>query len=145
MASTGTWHVYAAAVAKLANKEIDWDSDTIKAALCTSAYTPNQATHDYFNDVTNEVTGTGYTAGGNTLTTKTITLATLTQKFDADDLLWASSSITARVIVIYDSTPGTAATNPLIAYCVLSGDETSVAGNWPHTFDANGIFSITVA
>jgi len=34
------------------NKEIDWDSDTIKVALLSSSYTPNQDTHDYFDDVT---------------------------------------------------------------------------------------------
>jgi hypothetical protein len=46
------------------NKEIDWDSDTIKVALLSSSYTPNQDTHDYFDDVSaNEVTGTGYTTG----------------------------------------------------------------------------------
>jgi hypothetical protein len=56
------------------NKEIDWDSDTIKVALLSSSYTPNQDTHDYFDDVsTYEVTGTGYTTGGITLASKTST------------------------------------------------------------------------
>jgi hypothetical protein len=45
----------------------DWDTDTIKCALTTSTYTVDIDTHDFFNDVTNEITGTGYTAGGATL------------------------------------------------------------------------------
>ena len=51
----------------------DWDTDTIKVMLTTSLYTPDQDTHDFKNDVTNEVTGTGYTAGGQALTNKTVT------------------------------------------------------------------------
>ena len=47
---------YGLAQAALANKEIDWTSDAIKVALCTSTYTPAQDTHDYFNDLTHEIT-----------------------------------------------------------------------------------------
>ena len=66
--------LYGNFLAKSLNKEIDWDSDTIKVALLSSSYTPNQDTHDYYDDVVgNEVSGTGYTTGGNTLSSKTIT------------------------------------------------------------------------
>ena len=68
--------VYGPALQSLFNGEIDFDTDTIKAALATSTYTPNFATHRYFSDVTNEVTGTGYTAGGATLASKTVTYTT---------------------------------------------------------------------
>ena len=43
--------LYGNFLAKALNKEVDWDSDTIKVALLTSAYTPNQDTHDYYDDV----------------------------------------------------------------------------------------------
>ena len=142
--ATGTFKVYAPAIAKAFNAEINYLSDTIKMAICTSAYTPNQATHDYFNDVTNETSGTGYTAGGATLGTKSVTLSTLTYNFDAADVVLGSSSFTGRVLVVYKST-GTASTSPLICYCTLSGDETSVSGNWSVVFDVNGIFGITVS
>jgi hypothetical protein len=52
---------------------IDFESDTIKVALVTDSYTPDQDSHDFFDDVTNEVSGTGYTAGGETLTSKSVT------------------------------------------------------------------------
>ena len=48
-------------------------TDTIKVALVTSAYTVNIDSHSNFSDITNEVSGTGYTAGGATLGTKTAT------------------------------------------------------------------------
>ncbi len=139
--------LYGSFPAKLANKEIDWDSDTIKVALATSTYTPAQDTHDYFNDITNEVTGTGYTAGGATLASKTVTYTsgTNTQAFDAADTSWASSTITARYAVIYDSTPGTAATNPLIGYVDFGADVSSTAAAFTITWDAGGIFTIAVA
>ena len=139
--------LYGSFPAKLANKEIDWDSDTIKVALATSTYTPAQDTHDYFNDITNEVTGTGYTAGGATLASKTVTYTsgTNTQAFDAADTSWASSTITARYAIIYDSTPGTAATNPLIGYVDFGADVSSTAAAFTITWDAGGIFTIAVA
>src|SRR5262245_47700718 len=52
---------------------IDFLSDTIKCALTNASHTPNLDTHELFSDLTNEVSGTGYTAGGATLGSKTIT------------------------------------------------------------------------
>ena len=74
------------------DKKIDFNSDTIKVALCTSTYTPNQDTHDYFNDITNEVTGTGYTAGGATLGSPSITYTggTNTLMLDGADVSWTT-------------------------------------------------------
>src|SRR6266567_5455179 len=102
----------------LANKEVDFNSDTIKAMLCTSSYTPDQDAHQYKSSVTNEVSGTGYTAGGVTLTTCTFSYdgATNTFKLDCDDFSWTTATFTARNIVIYDSTPGSDATRPLIMF-----------------------------
>lgn len=62
--------LYAAAQVHFVGGAINWASDTIKAAITTSTYTPDPLTHDFFNDVTNEVVGTGYTAGGATLAGK---------------------------------------------------------------------------
>lgn len=130
------------------NKEIDWDSDTIKVMLLSSSYTPNQDTHDYLDDVsTYQVTGTGYTAGGATLASKTITYdsATNTVVLDAADVTWASSTITARYAVVYDDTPATSATKPLIGYIDLVSDQASNNGNFTIEWDATGIMRITVA
>lgn len=143
MATTKT---YGSLITAAFNKEIDWGSDTLKVALLTSSYTPNQDTHDYWDDVSaNEVTGTGYTAGGATLASVTIgyTSGTNVTKFDAADVSWAASTITARYAVIYDDTPGTAATKPLIAYVDFGTDQSSSAGTFTLTWSANGIFTTT--
>jgi hypothetical protein len=143
MATTKT---YGSLIAKAFNKEVDWDTDTIKVALATSSYTPNQDTHDYFDDVSSyEVSGTGYTAGGATLTTKTnaYTSGTNVTKFDADDVSWTTSTITARYAIIYDSSPATNATRPLIGYVDFGSDQSSSAGTFSVVWDAAGIFTTT--
>lgn len=129
------------------NKEIDFNSDTIKVMLCTSSYTPDQDTHQYKSSVTNEVTGTGYTATGATLGSPTLTYTTGTNvlKLDGNDVTWATSTITARYAVIYDSTPGTDATRPLIAYADFGADVISSGGPFDIVWDPAGIATVTVA
>ncbi|CAB4159931.1 hypothetical protein UFOVP721_17 [uncultured Caudovirales phage] len=132
---------------KALNKEVDFDSDTIKVALLSSSYTPDQDAHDYYNDVsTYEVSGTGYTAGGSTLASKTATYDSANNVIvlDAADTTWASSTITARYAVIYDST-GTSSTSALIGYVDFGSDQSSTNGNFTITWDSTGIVRITVA
>lgn len=132
---------------KALNKEVDFDTDTIKVALLSSSYTPDQDAHDYFNDVsTYEVSGTGYTAGGNTLASKTATYDSANNVIvlDAADTTWASSTITARYAVVYDST-GTSSTSALIGYVDFGSDQSSTNGNFTITWDSTGIVRITVA
>lgn len=132
---------------KALNKEVDFDSDTIKVALLSSSYTPDQDVHDYYNDVsTYEVSGTGYTAGGSALASKTATYDSANNVIvlDAADTTWASSTITARYAVIYDST-GTSSTSALIGYVDFGSDQSSTNGNFTITWDSTGIVRITVA
>jgi hypothetical protein len=140
--------LYGQFLSQALNKEIDWDTDTIKVALLTNAYTPDQDAHNYLDDVVaNEVSGTGYTAGGNTLANKTnaYNSATNVIVLDADDTTWSSSTITARYAVIYDATPATNATKPLIGYVDFGSDQSSSNGNFTITWDATGIVRVTVA
>ncbi|KKM23764.1 hypothetical protein LCGC14_1611870 [marine sediment metagenome] len=129
------------------NKEIDFDTDIIKVMLTTSTYVPDQDTHDYKDDVTNEVTGTGYTATGATLASKTVTYTAGTNKhvLDAADVTWSASTITARIAVIYDSTPATDPTRPLISYQDFITDQSSSGGDFTIQWNASGIIEITVA
>jgi hypothetical protein len=140
--------LYGQFLSQALNKEIDWDTDTIKVALLTNSYTPDQDAHNYLDDVVSfEVTGTGYTAGGNTLANKTNTYNSSTNVIvlDADDTTWSSSTITARYAVIYDASPATNATRPLIGYVDFGSDQSSSNGNFTITWDATGIVRITVA
>lgn len=139
--------LYGQLMAKAFNKEVDFDSDTIKVMLTTSSYTPNQDTHVYKSDVTNEVTGTGYTAGGQALTSKTVTYdsATNTVILDAADTVWPASTITARYAVIYDDAGASDATKVLLGYIDFGSDQSSTSGNFTLTWDATGIIRVTSA
>jgi len=140
--------LYGQFLSQALNKEIDWDTDTIKVALLTNSYTPDQDAHNYWDDVsTYQVTGTGYTAGGAALTNKTNTYtgASNVIVLDADDVTWSSSTITARYAVIYNDSPATNATKGLIGYVDFGSDQSSSNGNFTITWDATGIVRITVA
>lgn len=144
-AVTAFW--YGNAFVSVFNKLIDIDTDAIKTMLTTVSYVPNQDTDDFKNDVTNEVSGTGYSAGGTTLTTpvSAYTGGTNVWNFDTDDALWSTSTITARIAVVYDSTPGTDATRPLLSYVDFGADQSSSSGDFKIVWAAGGIFKVTVS
>jgi hypothetical protein len=191
-------------IAKVLNKEIDIDTDVIKVALCSNSYTPDRGAHDYYNDLTNELsTAGGYTAGGATLSTKSATLtianswgrahavstaylvgdivrpstgntyvymasvagtsagsaptwptvigATVTDgtvtwtcvgryvwRFSSDPATWAApfSAGPFRHAVLYDDSPATTATKPLIAILTYASDQTGSDGNATITPDS---------
>jgi len=122
---------------------IDWEGDTIKVALVTSTYTPDIDADVYFGDITNEVSGTGYTAGGATLVNTAVTVDTVNNwaEYNADDTTWSTASVTARGAVVYMST-GTASTSPLINYVDFTVDKTSSAGDFKITWDASGVVKL---
>jgi hypothetical protein len=124
--------------------DLDTSGDEIKVALVTSSYTPNIDTHEFYDDVTNEVTGTGYTAGGAVLGSQAVTTNTTDDEgvFDAADVTWSASTITARGAVIYKNT-GTASTSPLIAYIDFTEDKVSSSGNFTIQWNAEGILNLT--
>jgi hypothetical protein len=137
--------VYNAAKKNLINGTIDLDTDTIKAMLVTSAYVPNADTHAFRSDVTNEVAGTGYTAGGQALTTKTVTQDNTNDRavFDADDVVWATATITARAAVLYKSRGGLASADELLAYLDFGADITSTAAAFTVQWNASGILLLS--
>ncbi|WP_328439082.1 hypothetical protein [Nocardia puris] len=145
MAVSAKW--YGLGLQSLANGEIDWDTHTIKVMLCTSSYTPNQDTHRYKSDVTNEVTGTGYTAGGATLgsCTASYNAGTNTLALDAADTSWPNSTITARYAVVYDASPGSDATRALLGYVDFDQNISTTAGTFSIVWDAAGILTISAA
>lgn len=128
----------------LANGGVDLDTDTIKVMLVDSSYVPDIDLHADRADVTGEVTGTGYTAGGQALTNPSVTQDNTndTAVFDADDVTWGTSTITARGAVLYKST-GTASTDTLIAYFDFGADESSNEGDFTITWNAGGILTLS--
>lgn len=148
MAVTG--RLYGQILESTWGKLVDWDNDVIKVMLTTSAYTPNQDTHDFKDDITNEVTGTGYTATGETLASKTVTTSAYTGgtnvfALDAADTTWTTSTITARTAVIYNSSPATDGARMLICYQQSDADISTTAGTFTIQWHADGIVKMTVS
>ena len=123
--------IYNSAIDDMARNNIDFDTNTFKAMLVTSSYTPNKDTHDKRDDVTNEVSGTGYTAGGVT-TACTVTKDTANDKVTLQfaAVSWAASTITARALVIYKSRGGASSADELVAYNDFGSDVSSTAGTF---------------
>jgi hypothetical protein len=120
----------------LAKGSIDFDTDTFKVMLVTNAYSPNKGTHAKRSDVTNEVSGTGYTAGG-AATTVTVTNDTTNHRTDIafSNPSWANSTITARAAVIYKSRGGASSADELVGYCDFGADVASNNGTFQVTFN----------
>ena len=129
-----------------AGNRIDFLTDTIKNSLHTVTFVPDQDVHDFFNDATNEISGTGYTAGGVTLGSKTLTYDTATNetRLDAADSSWTTASFTARIAVVYKDT-GTGSTSPLMGYVDFGGDETVASGTFTIQWDATGVMKVTAS
>jgi hypothetical protein len=127
-----------------AARRVDWVTDTIKCTLHTATYAPNQDTHTFASDLTNELaTGGGYTAGGVTLASKTTAYdsATNQTRLDAADVSWAGMSNTFRYAVVWKDT-GTAATSPLIGYVDL-GATTITGTTFSIQWDPTGVVVLT--
>jgi len=127
----------------LLNGSFDLVNDTVKVMLVTSTYTPDIDADEFIDDVTNEVSGTGYTAGGATLGTKAVTNDTTNDrgKFDAADTEWTTSTITARAAVVYKDT-GTPGTSPVLCYVDFGADKSTTAGTFTIQWNADGIYYI---
>jgi hypothetical protein len=113
--------------------DFDFSSGTaqvFKIALYTSSATLDATTTAY--SVTNEVAGTGYSAGGNTLTISTNPTSSGTTAFlDFADTTWSAATITARGALIYLANGGT---NPAAAVLDFGSDKTSTAGDFTIQF-----------
>jgi hypothetical protein len=118
----------------LLDGEMDFSSDTaqtFKIALYTSSATLSAATTAY--TTSNEVSGTGYTAGGNTLTISTNPTnggSGTTVYLSFSNTTWTSSTITARGALIYKS----GGTNPSVAVLDFGSDKSSSNGDFQIQF-----------
>lgn len=124
--------IYNSALQDEATAAIDYDTDTFKVMLVTSTYVANKDTHTKRSNVTNEVTGTGYTAGG---TASTVTVSAVDTTNDRVTITfgavsWATSTITARGAVYYKSRGGVSSADELVAYDDFGSDIVSTAGTF---------------
>jgi hypothetical protein len=106
---------------------------TFKLALYDNNASFTAATTDY--TATNEVSGTGYSAGGGTLTNVTPTTSGTTAFTDFDDLTFSTATITARGALIYNTTTGGgSSTTDTVVVLDFGGDKTSTAGDFTIVF-----------
>jgi hypothetical protein len=114
-----------------ARGSIDFDTDTFKVMLTTSTYSEDKDAHDFRNDVTNEVSGTGYTAGGNTATVS-VNLDTANDRVDITlgGTSWSTSTITARKAVYYKARGGASSADEIIAVNDFGSDVSTTAGTF---------------
>ena len=151
MAITAKWYgqAFTGAFSATAARRVDWVGNTIKVALCTSTYVPNQDTDVFFAAVTNELpTAGGYTAGGAALTGKSVSYDAPSNdtRLIAAASSWSAATFTCRIAVVYDATTGVAATEPLLGWVDFGADETVASGTFTITWDAtNGVMKTTPA
>lgn len=106
---------------------------TFKLALFTSSATLGASTTDYAT--TNEVSGTGYTAGGGSLTAVTPTTSGTTAFTDFSDLTFSSATITAAGALIYNTTTGGgSSTTDAVVVLSFGADKTSTSGDFTIQF-----------
>lgn len=133
---------------QLFKKVHDFVNDTFKLTLHTG-YTPNIDTHQVRADVssTEYSTASGYTAGGVTLGSKTVTQDDTNNRaaFDAADATWTSlgplSPATPSHAILWNDTP-TSPADPLICYVELGTTATN-GGNYTIAWHANGILLLS--
>jgi hypothetical protein len=120
--------------------------DTYKVKLLSAA--TFNATHTTLAGTggTEATTGTGYTAGGATLSNVAVTTVTTNDaKFDADDVTWTASggAITASYGIIYNDTD---TDDPPVAFIDFDGSQSAGDGtDFKILWDASGIVTFTVA
>jgi hypothetical protein len=121
---------------------IDLDDHSFKIMLLADTYTPS-ATHSVKADVSShEITGAGYTAGGQALSGLTWTRSGDVCTLDATDPTWTSATFTARYAVIYDDTP-TSPADPLVMLYDFGTNKSCSNGAFTVNVSASGFLSLT--
>lgn len=119
------------------------DSNSVKLALVMDAHTPDFNAHDTYADLTNELTGTGYTAGGNALDTPTWATSGGYLTYDTDDEAWSgltTNSTHIRGGVGYNDT----VSDRLLWATTLGADYQVTGGTFTWQVNANGHFRFDI-
>ncbi|MCR9254704.1 MAG: hypothetical protein NXI16_01240 [Alphaproteobacteria bacterium] len=145
--AAGNFVVYGLAKQALLTGDIDINSGTFVGVLLTSSYTPDAVAHSLWSDVSaNEVSGTGYTAGGAALT-MAISHASGTVTVDeTTNPSWPASTLTAKYFVIVQRAGGSlVAGDRLLAFVDLDtggGSITTTSQTLQVTMNASGVFTL---
>ena len=141
--------VYSSFVSGLMTGGFNLASNNINMILVTSSYAPTSNPNDGYKTLANvlsvEATGTGYSSSGQALTSKNVwqdDYADLA-RFDADDVTWSSSTITASgAILLKLGTLANGSDSPLIAFYSFGANKSSSAGAFTVAAHASGYYEI---
>jgi len=126
--------------ADLMNKAIDMEADDIKVALLDINHTFDNADTIWADVSTNEIIGLGYTAGGVSITGKTVTKGNTTV-FDATDIEWTDSTFLTYYAVVYNASN----LNNLICSIDLDGENLVAEGVFILSWNNLGVFGLSPA
>jgi hypothetical protein len=121
------------------------ESETaLSVAMITDSATPDFNAHDFWNDLeANEVSGTGYDAGGETLTGTEVTISTGVLTYDATDVAWTTSTISnAMAAVGYFDRGGATTADELMFLSDFVSAASSSSGTFTIQWSASGIFTV---
>lgn len=140
-----TAKAYGSAMTRFVSGDIDYATDTIKCALTTASYVPNQDTHDYADDITNELTGGNYAR--QTLATKTVdyTAGTNELVLSCANITFANLTAAEIRLAVFFKDTGVASTSPLIAYMDFGANQSASGQNLILEVPADGILKMTAA
>lgn len=137
--ASGPWAFYAKGIQKLITGGIDLDTDTFKVALVSSSYTPNREVDEFWDDIDgNEVTGTNWAAGGQTLSGVSVTIDTANDLviFKWSDVSVATVTLTDGKYAVVRKDTGSAATSPLLGLVTFDTALAPTAGTLLIDIDA---------
>ena len=128
--------IYNSCIDDMARNAIDFDTDSFKVMLISASYSADKDAHLKRSSVTNEISGTGYTAGGVSAAV-TVTKDTANDKVTIEfaAVSWPSSTITARGAVYYKARGGASSLDELVAYNDFGSNITT----------SNGTFSLAAS
>jgi hypothetical protein len=120
--------IYDSGAEGMALGTVAFGMDNFKVLLVTAAYTPDKVAHTRRSDITGEVTGTGYTAGGAAVTIVIDATAADVTGIELGGATWPLSTISAAGAVYYDARGGDPVDDDLVCYVDFSGTVSSLAG-----------------
>lgn len=121
------------------------ESETaLSVAMITDSATPDFDAHDFWSDLeANEVSGTGYTAGGETLTGTELTISGGVLTYDATDVSWASSTISSAMAGVgYFDRGGATTADELMFLSDFVTAASSAGGTFTIQWNASGIYTV---
>jgi hypothetical protein len=125
---------------------VDWVTDDVRVSLHTAAYVPDQDTHDFFLDATNEVSTSGTNYSQQSLGTKSINYdaPTKTTQFRAANTTFANLTAVFRYAVIFKWT-GSASTSPLMGWVDVGAQSVSATNFVIDWSDTDGVLKGVVS